>query len=68
LKTGGTAIMKNDGTASSIPGWYIELQANVLRQLPRPGQIDQAIAEGWNSNQKTLKKVLADALLPGNKP
>ena len=56
--------MKSNGTASSIPGWYIEFQANVLRQLPRPGQIDQAIAEGWNSNQNAMKKVLADALLP----
>ena len=55
---------KNDRTASLVPGWYIEFQANVLGQLPRPGQINKAIAEGWNNNQNAMKKVLADALLP----
>ena len=52
-----------NGTAS-IPGWYVEFQANVLRQLPRTGEIDSTTAEGWNRNQKALKNVLAGALLP----
>ena len=52
-----------DRTAS-IPGWYVEFQANALRQLPRPGELDQTTAEGWSSNQKALKNVLAGALLP----
>lgn len=47
-----------------IPGWYIEFQAALLRQAPRPGEIDQTIAEGWTSNQKGLKKKLASCLLP----
>ena len=51
-------------TASEVPGWYIELQAALLRQAPRPGEIDQLTARGWTDNQKGLKKVLADCLLP----
>lgn len=47
-----------------IPGWYIELQTAVLRQLPRPSEINQEIAEGWINNQKGLKKNLASCLLP----
>ena len=52
-------------TASNaeVPGWYIEFQANVLRQLPRPGEIDQTTAQGWSQHQKDLKKVLAEILL-----
>ena len=49
---------------TSIPGWYVEFQANVLRQLPRPGELDQTTAEGWSGNQKVLKNVLAGVLLP----
>ena len=55
--------MKNDRTASLIPGWYIEFLANTLRQIPRPGEIDQATAEKWNRDQKSLKEVLAKTLL-----
>ncbi len=52
-------------TASTeIPGWYIEFQAALLRQAPRPGEIDQTTAEGWTNNQKGLKKNLAGCLLP----
>lgn len=51
-------------TALEIPGWYIEFQTALLRQAPRPGEIDQMTAEGWTSNQKGLKKNLANCLLP----
>lgn len=49
---------------NEVPGWYIEFQAALLRQAPRPGEIDQMTAEGWTSNQKGLKKNLANCLLP----
>lgn len=49
---------------NEVPGWYIEFQAALLRQAPRPGEIDQTTAEGWTSNQKGLKKNLANCLLP----
>jgi len=49
---------------NEVPGWYIEFQAAILRQAPRPGEIDQTTAEGWTSNQKGLKKNLAGCLLP----
>ena len=48
---------------TEIPGWYIEFQAALLRQAPRPGEIDQTTAEGWTSNQKGLKRNLAGCLL-----
>ena len=51
-------------TALEIPGWYIEFQAALLRQAPRPGEIGQDIAEGWTNNQKGLKKSLVGCLLP----
>lgn len=53
-----------DGTTSKVPGWWIEFQAAVLRQMPRPNQIDQATAEGWSGNQGALKKVLAGVFIP----
>ncbi len=56
----GTPTMS--GTAS-VPGWYVEFQAALLRQAPRPGEIDQTTAKGWTSNQKGLKKNLANCLL-----
>jgi hypothetical protein len=49
---------------TEIPGWYIEFQAALLRQAPRPGEIDQTAAEGWTNNQKSLKKNLSECLLP----
>ncbi|MFA5736568.1 MAG: hypothetical protein WCX70_01740 [Candidatus Paceibacterota bacterium] len=49
---------------TEIPGWYIEFQAALLRQAPRPGEIDQVTAEGWTSNQKGLREKLAGCLLP----
>src|SRR3989338_8612659 len=48
---------------TEIPGWYIEFQAALLCQAPRPGEIDQTTAEGWINNQKGLKKNLAGCLL-----
>ncbi|MDE1874813.1 MAG: hypothetical protein KGH68_01975, partial [Patescibacteria group bacterium] len=47
-----------------IPGWYVEFQAALLRQAPRPGEIDQITAERWTTNQKGLKKNLAECLVP----
>jgi len=47
-----------------IPGWYINFQAAVLKQLPRPGEIDQLTAEGWTNNQGALKKGLREYMLP----
>jgi len=49
-----------------LPGWYIEFQASLLRQAPRPGEIDQTTAEGWMNNQGSLKKTLAGSLLPSS--
>jgi len=52
-------------TASpDFPKWYIEFQVALLRQAPRPGEIDQTTALGWKDNQESLKKNLADCLLP----
>lgn len=47
-----------------IPGWYVKFQTAVLEQLPRPGKLNQIMAEGWSRNQDALKKALAEALLP----
>ena len=51
-------------TTLEVPGWYIEFQAALLRQAPRPGEIDQIVAEGWINNQQSLKKNLAGCLIP----
>jgi len=48
---------------STAFGWYIEFQAAVLRQLPRPDEIGQTAANGWCNNQASLKKNLAGCLL-----
>jgi hypothetical protein len=62
----GTATMSSTASENTekIPGWYIEFLAALLRQAPRPGDIDQVIAEGWTNNQGGLKKNLASCLLP----
>lgn len=52
----------NNGTASI--GLYVEFQAAVLRQLPRPGEFPEGVLDGWNRDQASLKRVLAEALLP----
>jgi hypothetical protein len=46
----------------SIPGWYITFQAAVLKQLPRPGKIDQATAEQWSNDQSKLSDTLGQTL------
>ena len=48
--------MKNTSSTALVPGWYVEFQTALLRQAPRPGEIDQVTAEGWNNNQKSLKR------------
>lgn len=48
---------------TAFPGWYVELQANILRQLPRPNQIDLETVRELNENQGKLKKLLAEVLL-----
>lgn len=48
---------------TAFPGWYVELQANILRQLPRPDQIGLETARTLNKNQGELKKLLAEVLL-----
>jgi hypothetical protein len=58
-------------TASSeitVPGWYIEFQVALLRQAPRPGDIDQVTAEGWVNTQRVLKEDLAGLLIPFQQP
>lgn len=55
--------MKNETPFEEF-AWYINFQAAVLKQLPRPDEIDQVTALGWERNQKALKKNLAGALLP----
>ena len=42
----------------------MEFQAAILKQMPRPEEIDQTTADAWCQNQKDLKRVLAEALLP----
>ena len=51
-----------NGTAFSN-GLYIDFQAAVLKQLPRPGDITPEIAKAWADNQASLKGVLAKILL-----
>ncbi len=46
-----------------IPDWYRRFQTAVLEQLPRPGEIGQVTAKVWTSDEKGLKKNLADGLL-----
>lgn len=53
------------GTPSvEVPGWYINFQAAVIKQLPRPGEITQSMAEGWTNKQDMLKEALQVRLCP----
>ncbi len=52
---------------TTFPGWYVNFQAAVLMQLPRPDQIDQVTGEGWTKNQDALNKALAGVILPPTK-
>lgn len=58
--------MKNETplVTETVPGWYMNFLAAIIKQLPRPGQIDQVTAEGWENNQNALKKSLSECLLP----
>jgi len=51
-------------SSTAFPGWYVNFQAALLQQAPRPGELDQETAEGWAHNQAALKKILAEGLLP----
>jgi hypothetical protein len=57
----------NSKTASSIPGWYVEFQTNVLKNLPRPPLLSQQMAEEWNKNGANLKRSLTDLIIPQDK-
>ncbi|MDP2705750.1 MAG: hypothetical protein Q8O49_00915 [bacterium] len=48
---------------TAFPGWYVEFQANILRQLPRPNQIGLETVQTLNKNQGELKKLLAEVLM-----
>ena len=62
--TGGTATMSGTPSLAVEPdGNYVEFQAAVLRQLPRPDEIDKTTREGWTKNQAGLKKFLAGLVL-----
>lgn len=58
--------MANHGTPSEFPGWYVNFQTAVLRNLPRPGaglnQITQENARFWELNGAGLVKALSVAL------
>lgn len=47
-----------------FPGWYIDFLTALMKQAPRPGEIDQTTAKGWFDNQASLKQTLAGVLLP----
>ena len=51
-----------DQNNGEFPSWYINLQAAVLKQLPRPGTIDSATALSLERNQLVLKAQLYQAL------
>ncbi|MFA6436714.1 MAG: hypothetical protein WC242_01160 [Candidatus Paceibacterota bacterium] len=55
-------------TAPEVSGWWVEFLASVIRQLPRPGEIEQATAEAWSKSQGDLNEVLKRALLQGAVP
>ena len=54
--------MTKHGTASS--GLYVEFQAAVLRQLPRPEELDASVLDGWLSNQAGMQRGLRGLFLP----
>lgn len=49
-------------TPSEAPGWYVEFQASVLRQLPRPEEITPGQARNWRENQDALRSYLRTSL------
>lgn len=63
LPQGGTPMPRH-GTPSAIPGWYIKFQTSVLESLPRPGEISEDVATGWNDNRGALAKSFRELLAP----
>jgi len=45
-----------------VPGWFVEFQMAVLRNLPR--DIPADVAAGWSNNGAALKSALRLALTP----
>jgi len=56
--------MTENGTTSkeAVPGWFVEFQMVVLRNLPRDIAVD--IADGWSNNGEALKSALRRVLMP----
>ena len=62
--------MSGTPLTNEIPGWYINFQVAVLKQLPRPDQLEQRVAEAWVDSQQMLKVALLQSLIlsiPGAK-
>lgn len=58
-------MSSNHGTTSILfPDWYIRFQQAALAALPRPPELDQNTGLGWADDGETMKRVLAEALLP----
>jgi len=53
---------------ASFPSWYVKFQSSIVRQLPRPGLLDQNLdqktAMDWIKNQESLKKALEALVHP----
>lgn len=61
--------MSHHGTLSNeFPGWYIQFQADVLLQLPRPDALSKDVADGWHNNRGAMKKALRQTLCPPETP
>ncbi|MGD1003049.1 MAG: hypothetical protein ABR884_00540 [Minisyncoccia bacterium] len=57
--------MPKHGTISTkFPGWYIQLQTDVLLQLPRPDELSERVADRLHNNRGLMKKALRAALCP----
>lgn len=55
--------MSNHGTLSEeLPGWYIQFQADVLLQLPRPDEIEKERALAFHEDRYVLRERLHDAI------
>lgn len=59
-----TRKKNTSSTALLLPDWYVDFQAALLKQAPRPGEIDQITAERWTSNPDSLKNKLNACLVP----
>jgi hypothetical protein len=63
---GETTMSSFHGTISTpaFPGWYVQFQADVLLQLPRPTEITEELASGWHDHREGMKKTLRKAFVP----